>query len=696
MGLTMGCARCHDHKYDPITQKDFYRFYAFFNNVPDRGRYFKYGNTPPFVLAPTQEQAAELEALDAEIEELHEAFQAENARLAQGAERWDAAGSTWTLERSMILRTLGDGPERFDGERVDDHGAAINFTFWNRYTLAARIKPEQPTGGVWSRYKPSATVRGNKGFGLFLVDGKLQLRMESTDIDDRMIVETVDRIPLNRWSHVAATYDGSRLTKGMAVYVDGKPVKLKTIIDHSNNDTSENSVPLRLGHGPTPEARFVGWMDDARIFDRALSADEAAVLAVAETPEQIVSMPVADRSAAQQAKLRSAYLDEAAHPFARTAWDRVQQLRIEREKLIDSLPTVMVMRESETPRPTHVLNRGAYDAPGELVEAALPSALAPADAPPSPTRLDLANWMVSRDNPLTARVFVNRVWQSLFGRGIVKSVEDFGSQGEWPSHPDLLDWLAVEFMESGWDVKRLVKTIVLSGTYRQSSDVSKDLAERDPENLLLARGPRVRLGAEAIRDQALYAAGLLEEKVGGPSVKPYQPAGLWEELSNAGAYQHDHGGELYRRSLYTFWKRTIGPPAMLTFDSAARETCVVRQNRTNTPLQALNLMNDVTYAEASRVMAQRMIHEGGEQPDERLAYGFELATARSPKPAEARILADSFRRFLDRYQTAPEDADRLVKVGESPVDMKLDVSELAAYTTVASLILNLDETITKR
>ncbi len=481
----------------------------------------------------------------------------------------------------------------------------------------------------------------------------------------------------------------------MAIYIDGKAAKLKTIIDHSNNDTTDKSVPLRLGYGPTQDARFVGWMDDASVYDRALSADEVAVVAVQETPEEIAAKAQDQRTAAQQAKLRLAYLAEAAHPFQRVAWAKLQELQLEREDFVKALPTVMVMRESETPRETHILKRGAYDAPGERVDAAFPSALAPADAKPSPTRLDLARWLASRDNPLTARVFVNRLWQSLFGRGIVKTVEDFGSQGEWPTHPDLLDWLAVEFMDSGWDTKGIVKTIVMSGTYRQSSDLRDDLAERDPENMLLAHGPRVRLSAEAIRDQALYAAGLLEEKIGGPSVKPYQPAGLWEELSNAGAYQNDHGGKLYRRSLYTFWKRTIAPPAMLTFDSSARETCVVRQTRTNTPLQALNLMNDVTYAEAARVMAERMIKEGGDDAAARLAYGFELATARKPKPAEARILENSLNRFLDRYQTAPEDAEKLVKVGEKPVDFDIDMSQLAAYTTVASLILNLDETITK-
>ena len=290
---------------------------------------------------------------------------------------------------------------------------------------------------------------------------------------------------------------------------------------------------------------------------------------------------------------------------------------------------------------------------------------------------------------------MNRFWQMLFGRGIVSTVEDFGSQGAEPTHPELLDWLAVEFIENGWDIKQLLKTIVTSAAYRQSSRATPALLERDPENQLLARAPRVRLPAEAIRDQALAVSGLLHDRLGGPSVKPYQPAGLWKELSNWDAYENDHGDGLHRRSLYTFWKRTLGPPSMLAFDSAARETCVVREVRTNTPIQALNLMNDVTYAEAARVLAERMIREGGDDDGTRLSYGFRLATARSPQPKEKDILMTGLRRFQDRYQSVPADAATFLDHGEHPRDTSIATPELAAYTAVASLILNLDETVTK-
>ncbi|MEZ5365930.1 MAG: DUF1553 domain-containing protein [Bryobacterales bacterium] len=340
-----------------------------------------------------------------------------------------------------------------------------------------------------------------------------------------------------------------------------------------------------------------------------MSAEEVSVVA---TPD---CRPRLRRSrgfthAGEVLKLRWAYLEEGdVRPPIRYAWEHLRLKRLEREKLVASFPTVMVMGEREEPRVTHVLKRGVYDAPGDVVEPGVPAALGSLPAGSPKNRLALGRWLVDRKNPLTARVAVNRYWQMLFGTGIVSTVEDFGSQGEWPSHPDLLDWLAVELMDSGWDVKAMMKTIVMSDTYRQTSAATPEMLEKDSDNRLLARGPRVRLPAESVRDQALAVSGLLHEELGGPSVKPYQPAGLWTELSNWKEYQHDEGDGLYRRSLYTFWKRTIAPPAMVAFDAAPRETCVVRETRTNTPLRALDLMNDVTYVEAARKLAERMVHQ---------------------------------------------------------------------------------------
>jgi hypothetical protein len=354
----------------------------------------------------------------------------------------------------------------------------------------------------------------------------------------------------------------------------------------------------------------------------------------------------------------------------------------------------MVMREMSVPRDTFVLVRGEYDKHGEKVSPGVPRSLPPLPAGVPNNRLGLARWLVDPANPLTARVTVNRYWQMLFGTGLVKTVEDFGAQGEWPTHPELLDWLATEFVRTGWDVKATLRTIVTSATYRQSSKVTPELLRRDPENRLLARGPRFRLPAEMVRDQALAAAGLLVEKPGGPSVKTYQPAALWKELADT-EYTQDHGASLYRRSLYTFWKRTVAPPDMITFDAAGRETCIVRQTRTNTPLQALTLMNDVTYVEASRVLAQRVLTDGGSSPEVRLTRMFRLLTARPPRPAELNILLADLEQHRQRYRRDRQAAVKLVSVGEAKHDEGLDVAELAAYTAVANLVLNLDETMTR-
>jgi len=355
----------------------------------------------------------------------------------------------------------------------------------------------------------------------------------------------------------------------------------------------------------------------------------------------------------------------------------------------------MVMADDPNARESYLLKRGAYDSHGEVVTPGIPAILPQIDPNLPANRLGLAKWIVDRRNPLTARVTVNRFWQSYFGFGIVKTVDDFGSQGEWPVNPALLDSLAVEFMESGWNVKALQRLIVTSATYRQQSKVTPELLGKDPDNRLLARGPRLRLGPEVIRDQALAASGLLVEKVGGPSVKPYQPPGLWQELSSGKGYVQDKGEGLYRRSLYTYWKRTIAPPFMGNFDSPNREVCTVYENRTNTPLQALDLMNDTIFLEASRKLAERMLTEAGSDPANRINHAYELLLARPPKPAEQKILLTALSKFETTYQKDPKAADDFLNYGDSPRKPGIATSELAAYTSVASMILNLDAVINK-
>jgi hypothetical protein len=363
-----------------------------------------------------------------------------------------------------------------------------------------------------------------------------------------------------------------------------------------------------------------------------------------------------------------------------------------------AIPVTLVMAERDTPRPTFILKRGAYDQPGEAVTPDSPAALPAFPAHLPRNRLGLARWLTDPRHPLTARVTVNRLWQSLFGQGLVRTPGDFGAQGEWPSHPELLDWLATEFVGSGWNVKSLVRLLVTSATYRQDSRSNPALLTADPENRWLARGPRYRLSAEAIRDQALSVAGLLAGPIGGPSVKPYHPPGLYEQVvagSSADSYVQDHGQSLYRRTLYTYWKRSVPNPALLLFDVPFRETCTVRRSRTTTPLQALNLLNDPTYVEAARGLARRLMLHGGAQPADRIRYGFRLVTGRHPQPRELTVLVAGFQRAAASYRPDPAGAAALLAVGESGTDATLDPVEWAAYTLVASTLLNLDETVTR-
>jgi hypothetical protein len=436
-------------------------------------------------------------------------------------------------------------------------------------------------------------------------------------------------------------------------------------------------------------------VDDVRVYAAALAAEDVAILATPETVSVIAALPADRRTDGQARKLRRCFLADHAPAPLRKADREAVNLRAERDRLVDGFPTTMVMREMATPRPSFVLTRGQYDHPGAGVSPGVPASLPPLPSGARPDRLGLARWLTDPAHPLTARVAVNRHWQMLFGTGLVKTLDDFGAQGEAPSHPELLDWLAVEFVATGWDVKAALRRVVTSSTYRQSSRAGAALRARDPENRLLARGPRLRLSAEMIRDQALAASGLLVERLGGPSVKPYQPEGLWRDLAEVKDYPQGHGPDLYRRSLYTFWKRTVAPPSMVAFDAATRETCAVRESRTNTPLQALTLLNDVTYVEASRALAERAIAEGGPTPEGRLARAFRLATAREPDAGELALLLGGYRAHLARYRADQASARALAGAGESRPASCLDPAELAATSAVAGVILNLDETITK-
>ena len=426
------------------------------------------------------------------------------------------------------------------------------------------------------------------------------------------------------------------------------PQELTVHLDDVNQNFQTRD-PLRIGGGGGPANRFHGQIDDVRVYNVALSPKHAAVVATGESINEIAAIAAAKRSEPQTEKITLYFLENHAPAPVRQAWKELVEVRSRRSKFVESLPTVMVMQERDTVRDTFLLLRGAYDKPGDKVTPGVPAILPTLPKGEPNNRLGFARWLVDPSNPLTARVAVNRFWQMYFGAGLVKTVEDFGSQGEWPSHPELLDWLATEFVRTGWDVKAMQKLIVTSATYRQSSKATPELLQKDPENRLLARAPRFRLPAEMIRDQALAVSGLLVERIGGPSVKPYQPAGLWKELSGQD-YVQDTGEKLYRRSLYTYWKRSSPPPSQMNFDAAGREACVVRESRTNTPLQALDLMNDVTYLEASRKLAERVMKERRASPEERIDLAFRLAVARRPAPREAALLREALSSYLDDLQ----------------------------------------------
>jgi hypothetical protein len=498
---------------------------------------------------------------------------------------------------------------------------------------------------------------------------------------------------------VALTYDGSGKAAGARLYVDGAPAGVDVISDALAGPMA-SEAPLTIGRrslGPP----FLGQIDDLRVYGRVLEPGRIANLAIHYPARIIMSGVFGKRATAEADEVRDYFLTQAAPEPLRTAYADLKALNKEKEEFEKGIPTAMVMAEMKKPRDTFVLARGDYRNPTEKVQPGVPAMLPPLPTDAPLNRLTLAQWLVDPKHPLTARVAVNRFWQMYFGYGIVKTQEDFGVQGEPPVHPELLDWLATEFVRTGWDVKAMQRAIVTSATYRQSSSVTAALRERDPDNRLLARASRLRFQGETIRDTALAASGLLNRQIGGPSVLPYQPKGLWEEMAfgegySGQAYEQSSGKDLYRRGMYTLWKRTVPPASLAIFDAPDREKCTARRALTNTPLQALTLMNDPTYVEAARALAQRALLEGGKDDKSRVIYAFRLATARTPAGREIGVLRALLKGRRSAFAADRRSAARLIGVGESSRDSRLDPAELAAWTTVASVILNLDETITKQ
>ncbi len=699
LGVTLGCARCHDHKYDPFKQRDFYRMFAFYNNVPERGLVYNFGNDEPMIKAPLPEHERALAEYDTKAKAARTHWDALQPALAKAQHAWEKSLAKspkldWNIEGGQVLHAAfskdGERTGRaFDGKDGYDAGKGANFDYRDAYTVSAWIKPEAPDGAILSR---AEDYWEGAGYMLLLKNGRVRLHEGLRFTDIYLRLETENGVPMNQWTHVALTFDGYRKAKGVHIYFNGVEQKFKVDFDELTYGFGSADRPFKVGAGGG--LRFKGRIDDVRAYNVPLTAREVATLPILESINELARIPLPNRTEAQRDKLTFCYLDRFAPTELREARNHLLAAEKARRLYYDSIPTVMVMQEGP-PRQAYILKRGAYDAHGDPVSPGTPEVLPAMKSGWPGDRLGLAKWLVDRSNPLTARVTVNRFWQMMFGTGIVKTVQDFGSQGDPPSNQELLDWLAVEFMDSGWNVQHIMKTIVMSAAYRQDSKVTPDLLQRDPENRLLARGPRFRLPAEMIRDQALAVSGLLVEKTGGPSVRPYQPPGLWQELSGGGGYRQDHGEGLYRRSLYTYWKRTVAPPSMVNFDAPTRETCTVRETRTNTPLQALDLMNDIAYVEAARRLAERMMTEGGASEESRIGYGWRLALARPPRAREAGVALAALRKFEARFARDPQGAVALLNEGDSPWNRSLDAPTLAAYTGVASLLLNLDEMVTK-
>jgi hypothetical protein len=786
LGMTIGCAQCHDHKFDPISQREYYRLFAFFNQSVESGLVTR-DDPPPVLEVPTPEQEAELEHRTVLRGQAEAGFKAREAELEADLQVW----SSQAIDRleplpedSLIWCRLEPPPGEEGGEQgnvdggvgddilevqagvpVDNRSASealltqprvvgtylthergirgeagkfeatqhleieTEFDADAAWTISVWCKPSSSLGCLWSKIEPTDRRRGTE---LIWQKGKFQLNLVHHWGADEITVTTQHPVATNQWHHIVVSYDGGRKASGLRIFVDGRLMPL-TVLNDRLHGTLHNEEPLRMGRRDSGLG-YYGLLDEFRILARESDLEVLSSWSDTERLLGILERSEESRSAEERSMLRDYYVTHQADLDLRAAYQRWQQALADERAARHAIPTTLVMQDRDEPRPTYLLLRGEYDKLGEEVRPGVPDLFPPLPEDAPPNRLALAHWLVSDKHPLTARVAVNRLWKICFGEGLVRTPRDFGIQGELPIHPELLDALAVRFVDTGWDVKGMLRTIVTSATYRQSSQASDELLRRDPENRLLARGPRFRLPAELVRDQALAVSGLLSRKVGGPSVKPYQPEGLWEEVSyNAeDSYLPDSDDGLWRRSIYTYWKRQAPPPALLTFDANTREKCVVQRSRTNTPLQALVLLNDVTYVEAARVLARAIVTpEVTDRPANVTGQGhgvgadipfagasdgvvpgevetgdlwhlkklFRRVISRDPRVEELGVLHDLLEVQRVRVSAQPDEAARLA--GAADVDgfgsrTTRDVMELAAWTLVAQTILNLDEAITRR
>jgi hypothetical protein len=719
IGLTVGCATCHDHKFDPIAQKDFYSLGAFFRNTTQRVMDDNAPDTPPVVVVPNPEDreawaktSARLDAVRAAmkemsgsakepfeqwlarrskqsakspLEEKSELFAADPAALVKSGENAEIAESNVPGRPALrFLKNQGlpvpDAP-RLDAEKPFTISVSFFFPKAEQgYTIAAHNNPKEKNRG-W------AIDVGGRVPGMRLTgDGGRAIEVRAAHLE---------QLQHGTWNTLAVSYDGSRHQTGLSLYINGRAVATQGRGNQNTELSGDIGVdsPLELGRSLAE-----GAISDFRIFNRAISESEARLLNEWPAIQMALATDTSELSTGARAALFTYFLTSEHEPFRKLAREQ-DELNFEAKKIARRGAVSLVMQERTDSKPmAWILYRGAYDQRRQQVDANVPSALPPLLSGMPRNRLGLAEWLFTDDHPLTARVAVNRMWQEIFGTGIVKTVEDFGSQGEPPSHPELLDWLAVDFREHGWDMKRFYREVLLSATYRQAAQATPAKIEKDPDNRLLSRGARFRLDGEVIRDYALAASGLLAPEIGGPSVKPYQPEGVWEAVamdgSNTRFYKRDSGDGLYRRSMYTFWKRSAPPASMDIFNAPTRETCTVRRERTDTPLQALVTMNGVQFVEAARELAGRGMQSTADF-DARIDFLSMRLLARPLTLKEKTIARRSFDRYRAYYQAHPEDATKFLNEGERKPDPALAPDQFAAMTMLASQLMNLDEVLNK-
>ena len=711
LGLTLECARCHDHKYDPISQEEYYKLFAFFNNIDEAGLYSYFTSsvpTPTLRLLDTQQKKNLADArrkLDEQIKSLKslESPSLQQSKIWLGDFIEKIKSNIDPIKAPIEYWSFDDAISGDNHSVAGKSGLALtlsgddefklksgNFKRWQPFSVSLWINnPISRDRAVIFHRSRAWTDAGSRGYQLLIENDKLSFSLIHFWPGNAIRVITKEKLPLGNWKHIAVTYDGSSDAEGIHLYVDGQLAETEVVRNSlTKNITGGGGNEIAIGARFRDRGFGGGIVDDFRVYDRELTALEAYCQFQRTSPGELLSKNKIDDNTLKDPLL----IDFLVSIFDETFREQLGQLSAARRdlcRLEDSAQEIMVMRELERPRETHLLHRGAYDAPGKVVVADTPAVLPPISPGDTKNRLALANWSVRPDNPLTSRVAVNRLWQVCFGNGLVVTPEDFGNQGIPPSHPRLLDWLANEFIENGWDMKKTIKMIVMSDTYCQSSALSKQKLEIDPQNQWLSRYPRNRLTAEMIRDNVLFTSGLLVEKIGGPSVKPYEVTESFKPV------KRDKGNGLYRRSLYTYWKRTGPAPVMMALDASKRDVCRVKRERTNTSLQSLVLLNDPQIVEAARVMAFNLLadEKNNRQAIETMFYRL---TSRPPETAEIDQLIKLQREQAEHFKKHPELVNQLLVVGEAGPKEQVGDPNTAALAVVCITIMNHQDCIYQR